>query len=143
MGIEPPYIGLYGICSMVGIEVRGMGWFGLRLGWSVEVQGISNPDCNTLLRQNPARLNPEEPCPMTVPTPHPGLRGLSFGTISYASLSVITRLTRWRRKQPVNHPKNLSTKTRMFGCIYSGNFGAGITGSGQGIVITPNMVTPQ
>ena len=25
MGIEPPYIGLYGICSMVGIEVRGMG----------------------------------------------------------------------------------------------------------------------
>lgn len=67
MGIEPPYIGLYGICSMVGIEVR--------LGWSMEVQGISNPDCNTLLRQNPARLNPEEPCPMTVPTPHPGLRG--------------------------------------------------------------------
>ena len=136
MGIEPPYIGLYGICSMVGIEVRGMGWFGLRLGWSLEVQGISNPDCNTLLRQNPARLNPEEPCPMTVPTPHPGLRGLSFGTISYASLSVITRLTRWRRKQPVNHPKNLSTKTRMFGFIYFGNFGAGITGFGQGIVIT-------
>lgn len=143
MGIEPPYIGLYGICSMVGIEVRGMGWFGLRLGWSFEVQGISNPDCNTLLRQNLARLNPEEPCPMTVPTPHPGLRGLSFGTISYASLSVITRLTRWRRKQPVNHPKNLSTKTRIFGCIYSGNFGAGITGCGQGIVIAPNMVTPQ
>lgn len=25
MGIEPPYIGLYGVCSMVGIEVRGMG----------------------------------------------------------------------------------------------------------------------
>lgn len=24
MGIEPPYIGLYGIWSMVGIEVRGM-----------------------------------------------------------------------------------------------------------------------
>lgn len=24
MGIEPPYIGLYGVCSMVGIEVRGM-----------------------------------------------------------------------------------------------------------------------
>lgn len=93
MGIEPPYIGLYGVWSMVGIEVRGMGWFGLRLGWSMEVQGISNPDCNTLLRQNPARLNPEEPCPMTVPTPHQGLRGLSFGTISYASLSVITRMT--------------------------------------------------
>lgn len=44
MGIEPPYIGLYGIWSMGGIEVRGMGWFGLRLGWSLEVQGISNPD---------------------------------------------------------------------------------------------------
>ena len=75
MGIESPYIGLYGICSMVGIEVRGMGILECGLGWSVEVQGISNPDCNTLLRQNPARLNPEEPCPMTVPTPHPGLRG--------------------------------------------------------------------
>lgn len=35
MGIESPYIGLYGVWSMVGIEVRGMGWFGLRLGWSV------------------------------------------------------------------------------------------------------------
>lgn len=126
----------------MGIGVRGMGWFGLRLGWSLEVQGISNPDCNTLLRQNPARLNPEEPCPVAVPTSHPGLRGLSFGTISYASLSVITRLTRWRRKQPVNHPENLSTKTRIIGCIYSGNFGAGITDSGQGIVIAPNMVTP-
>lgn len=56
MGIEPPYIGLYGICSMVGIEVRGMGILECGMGWSVEVQGISNPDCNTLLRQNPARL---------------------------------------------------------------------------------------
>lgn len=75
MGIEPPYIGLYGIWSMGGFEVRGVGWFGLRLGWSLEVQGISNPDCNTLLRQNPVRLPPEEPCSMTVPTPYPGLRG--------------------------------------------------------------------
>lgn len=67
MGIESPYIGLYGICSMVGIEVRGMGILECGLGWSMEVQGISNPDCNTLLRQNPARLNPEEPCLMSVP----------------------------------------------------------------------------
>jgi hypothetical protein len=52
MGIEPPYIGLYGVWSVGGIEVRGM-------GWSMEVQGISNPDCNTLLRQNPARLPPK------------------------------------------------------------------------------------
>ena len=35
MGIEPPYIGLYGICSMVGIEVRGMGILECGLGWSV------------------------------------------------------------------------------------------------------------
>lgn len=35
MGIESPYIGLYGVWSVGGIEVRGMGWFGLRLGWSV------------------------------------------------------------------------------------------------------------
>lgn len=127
----------------MGIGVRGVGIWSRGMGWSLEVQGISNPDCNTLLRQNPARLNPEEPCPMTVPTTYPGLRGLSFGTISYASLSVITRMTRWRLKQPVNHPKNFSTKTRIIGCIYSGNFGAGITDSGQGIVIAPNMVTPQ
>lgn len=115
MGIEPPYIGLYGVCSMVGIEVRGMaeagcywgvvwvGQWGYWSGW-LEVQGISNPDCNTLLRQNPARLNPEEPCPLTVPTPHQGLRGLSFGTISYASLSVITRLTCWCRKTACKSP---------------------------------------
>lgn len=69
------YRSIYGVWSMVGIEVRGMGILECGLGWSFEVQGISNPDCNTLLRQNPARLNPEEPCPMTVPTPHPGLRG--------------------------------------------------------------------
>lgn len=143
MGIEPPYIGLYGVWSVGGIEVRGMaeagcywgvvwvGQWGYWSGW-LEVQGISNPDCNTLLRQNPARLNPEEPCPMTVPTPHQGLRGLSFGTISYASLSVITRMTRWRRKQPVNHPKNLSTKTQTFGCIYSGKFGTEVTASVMG-----------
>lgn len=78
MGIDRHIIGLYGIWSMVGIEVRGMAeagcYWGYWSGW-LEVQGISNPDCNTLLRQNPARLNPEEPCPMTVPTPHPGLRG--------------------------------------------------------------------
>lgn len=90
MGIESPYIGLYGVWSMVGIEVRGMaeagcywgvvwvGQWGYWSGW-LEVQGISNPDCNTLLRQNPARLNPEEPCPMTVPTPHQGLRGCHLG----------------------------------------------------------------
>lgn len=34
MGIEPPYIGLYGICSMVGIEVRGMAEAGLVNGGS-------------------------------------------------------------------------------------------------------------
>ena len=55
-----------------------VGQWGYWSGW-LEVQGISNPDCNTLLRQNPARLNPEEPCPMTVPTPHQGLRGCHLG----------------------------------------------------------------
>ena len=78
MDIEPPYIGLYGVCSMVGIEVRGMaeagcywgvvwvGQWGYWSGW-LEVQGISNPDCNTSVHANLPRLNPEEPCPMTVP----------------------------------------------------------------------------
>lgn len=96
MGIDRHIIGLYGIGGMVGVGGEGYGDIGVWYGLVSGVQGISNPDCNTLLRQNPARLNPEEPCPMTVPTPHQGLRGLSFGTISYASLSVITRLTRWR-----------------------------------------------
>lgn len=132
MGIESPYIGLYGVWSVGGVGGEGYGDIGVWYGLVSGVQGISNPDCNTLLRQNPARLNPEEPCPMTVPTPHPGLSGLSFGTISYASLSVITRMTRWRRKQPVNHPKNLSTKTRTFGCIYSGKFGTEVTASVMG-----------
>ena len=123
---------------MVGVGGEGYGDIGVWYGFVSGVQGISNPDCNTLLRQNPARLNPEEPCPMTVPTPHQGLRGLSFGTISYASLSVITRMTRWRRKQPVNHPKNLSTKTRTFGCIYSGKFGTEVTASVMGSCHHPN-----
>lgn len=45
MGIEPPYIGLYGIGSMVGVGVRGMAeagcywvgmewWYGLVIGGS-------------------------------------------------------------------------------------------------------------
>lgn len=37
MGIEPPYIGLYGICSIVGIEVRGMGDIGV---WAGLVSGV-------------------------------------------------------------------------------------------------------
>lgn len=35
MGIESPYIGLYGIGGMVGIEVRGMGLLECGMGWSV------------------------------------------------------------------------------------------------------------
>lgn len=146
MGVEPPYIGLYSICSMVGIEVRGMAEAGCYWGvvwvgqWRFRVFRIRTAtlSCARILRDSP-----EEPCPMTVPTPHPGLRGLSFATISYASLSVITRLTRWRRKQPLNHPKNLSTKTRIIGCIYSGKFGTEVTASVMGSCHHPNMVTPQ
>lgn len=52
-------------------------------------------------------------------------------------------MTRWRRKQPVNHPKNLSTKTQTFGCIYSGKFGTEVTASVMGSCHPPNMVTPQ
>lgn len=102
--MEPPYIGLYGVWSMVGIEVRGMaeagcywgvvwvGQWGYWSGW-LEVQGISNPDCNTLLRQNPARLNPRRTVSDDCSYSTPRTPWLSFGTISYASLSVITRLT--------------------------------------------------
>lgn len=150
MGIEPPYIGLYGIYGMVGIEVRGMGWFGLRLGWSVGLlewvvggsgyfeSGLQHSSAPESCATQPRRTV-SDGCSYSTPrTPW-----LSFGTISYASLSVITRMTRWRRKQPVNHPKNLSTKTRIFGCIYSGKFGTEVTVSVMGSCHHPNMVTPQ
>lgn len=99
--MEPPCM-VYG--GMVGVEVRGMAeagrhwgvvWvsLGCGMGWSMEVQGISNPDCNTSCARNPARLNPEEPCPMTVPTLNPVVCTAVIARISYASLSVITRLT--------------------------------------------------
>lgn len=35
MGIESPYIGLYGVWSVGGIEVRGMGILECGMGWSV------------------------------------------------------------------------------------------------------------
>lgn len=128
-------LGVIGVWAGLVNGVIGVG------GWRFRVFRIRTAtlSCARILRDS----TPEEPCPMTVPTPHPGLRGLSFGTISYASLSVITRMTRWRRKQPVNRPKNLSTKTRIFGCIYSGKFGTEVTASVMGSCHHPNMVTPQ
>lgn len=150
MGIDRHIIGLYGICSMVGIEVRGMGWFGLRLGWSVGLlewvvggsgyfeSGLQHSSAPESCATQPRRTVSDDCSYSTPRTPW-----LSFGTISYASLSVITRMTRWRRKQPVNHPKNLSTKTRIFGCIYSGKFGTEVAASVMGSCHHPNMVTPQ
>lgn len=79
MGIDRHIIGLYGIGGMVGVGGEGYGVVWVEAGLVSGVRGISNPDCNTLLRQNPARLNPEEPCPMTVSTPHQGLRGCHLG----------------------------------------------------------------
>lgn len=82
MGIEPPYIGLYGVWSVGGIEVRGMGILECGLGvigvWVGLVNGGSGY-FESGLQHSPAPEScatpPEEPCPMTVPTPHPGLRG--------------------------------------------------------------------
>jgi hypothetical protein len=150
MGIEPPYIGLYGICSMVGIEVRGMGILECGMGWSVGLlewvvggsgyfeSGLQHSSAPESCATQPRRTVSDDCSYSTPRTPW-----LSFGTISYASLSVITRMTRWRRKQPVNHPKNLSTKTRIFGCIYSGKFSTEVTASVMGSCHHPNMVTPQ
>lgn len=150
MGIEPPYIGLYGVWSMVGIEVRGMGILECGMGWSVGLlewvvggsgyfeSGLQHSSAPESCATQPRRTVSDDCSYSTPRTPW-----LSFGTISYASLSVITRLTRWRRKQPVNHPKNLSTKTRIFGCIYSGKFGTEVTASVMGSCHHPNMVTPQ
>lgn len=149
MGIEPPYIGLYGVWSMVGIEVRGMGILECGMGWSVGLlewvvggsgyfeSGLQHSSAPESCATQPRRTVSDDCSYSTPRTPW-----LSFGTISYASLSVITRMTRWRRKQPVNHPKNLSTKTRIFGCIYSGKFGTEVTASVMGSCHHPNMVTP-
>lgn len=150
MGIEPPYIGLYGVWSMVGIEVRGMAEAGCGMGWSVGLlewvvggsgyfeSGLQHSSAPESCATQPRRTVSDDCSYSTPRTPW-----LPFGTISYASLSVITRMTRWRRKQPVNHPKNLSTKTRIFGCIYSGKFGTEVTASVMGSCHHPNMVTPQ
>lgn len=147
MGIEPPYIGLYGVCSMVGIEVRGMAEAGCYWGvvwvgqWRFRVFRIRTATLSDAA--NPPDSTREGLSTMTVPTLNPGVCTAVIARISYASLSVITRMTRWRRKQPVNHPKNLSTKTRIFGCIYSGKFGTEVTASVMGSCHHPNMVTPQ
>lgn len=139
MGIDRHIIGLYGIWSMVGIEVRGMGILECGMGWSVGLlewvvggsgyfeSGLQHSSAPESCATQPRRTVSDDCSYSTPRTPW-----LSFGTISYASLSVITRMTRWRRKQPVNHPKNLSTKTRTFGCIYSGKFGTEVTASVMG-----------
>lgn len=150
MGIEPPYIGLYGVWSVGGIEVRGMGILECGMGWSVGLlewvvggsgyfeSGLQHSSASESCATQPRRTVSDDCSYSTPRTPW-----LSFGTISYASLSVITRMTRWRRKQPVNHPKNLSTKTRIFGFIYSGKFGTEVTASVMGSCHHTNMVTPQ
>lgn len=150
MGIEPPYIGLYSICSMVGIEVRGMGILECGLGWSVGLlewvvggsgyfeSGLQHSSAPESCATQPRRTVSDDCSYSTPRTPW-----AVIGTISYASLSVITRLTRWCRKQPVNHPENLSTKTRIIGCIYSGKFGTEVAASVMGSCHHPNMVTPQ
>lgn len=139
MGIEPPYIGLYGVWSMVGIEVRGMGLLEWVVGGSGYFEsGLQHSSAPESCATQPRRTVSDDCSYSTPRTPW-----LSFGMISYASLSVITRMTRWRRKQPVNHPKNLSTKTRIIGCIYSGKFGTKVTASVMGSCHHPNMVTPQ
>lgn len=150
MGIEPPYIGLYGVWSVGGIEVRGMGILECGMGWSVGLlewvvggsgyfeSGLQHSSAPESCATQPRRTVSDD-CSYSIPrTPW-----AVIGTISYASLSVITRLTRWRRKQPVNQAKNLSTKTRIFGCIYSGKFGTEVAASVMGSCHHPNMVTPQ
>lgn len=136
--------------GMVGIEVRGMGILECGLGWSVGLlewvvggsgyfeSGLKHSSAPESCATQPRRTVPDD-CSYSIPrTPW-----AVIGTISYASLSVITRMTRWRRKQPVNRPKNLSTKTRIIGCIYSGKFGTEVTASVMGSCHHPNMVTPQ
>lgn len=112
MGIESPYIGLYGVWSVGGIEVRGMGILECGMGWSVGLlewvvggsgyfeSGLQHSSAPESCATQPRRTVSDDCFYSTPRTPW-----LSFGTISYASLSVITRMTRWRRKQPVNHPK--------------------------------------
>lgn len=137
MGIEPPYIGSIWYRGMVGVGGEGYGVVWVEVGLVSGGSGYFESGLQHSPAPESCATPPEEPCSMTVPTTYPGLRGLSFGTISYASLSVITRMTRWRLKQPVNHPKNLSTKTRIIGCIYSGKFGTEVAASVMGELSSP------
>lgn len=143
MGIEPPYIGLYIVSQYMGMGREGYGVVWVEAGLVNGGSGYFESGLQHSPAPESCATQPRRTVSDVCSYPHPGLRGLSFGTISYASLSVITRLTHWRRKQPVNHPKNLSTKTRIFGCIYSGKFGTEVTASVMGSCHHPNMVTPQ
>lgn len=58
MGIDRHIIGLYGIGGMVGVGGEGYGDIGVWYGLVSGVQGISNPDCNTLRRSKSPGLNP-------------------------------------------------------------------------------------
>lgn len=147
MGIDRHIIGLYGVWSMVGIEVRGMGILECGMGWSVGLlewvvggsgyfeSGLQHSSAPESCATQPRRTVSDD-CSYSTPR-------IPWAVIwddIVCSLSVITRMTRWRRKQPVNHPKNLSTKTRIFGCIYSGKFGTEVTASVMGSCHHPNMV---
>lgn len=86
MGIDRHIIGLYGVWSMGGIEVRGMGILECGMGWSVGllewvVGGLGYFESGLQHSSAPesCATHPEEPCSMTVPTPHQGLRGCHLG----------------------------------------------------------------
>ena len=74
MGIEPPYIGLYGVWSMVGIEVRGMAEAGCYWGvvwvgqWRFRVFRIRTAtlSCARILRDSPRRTVLDD-CSYSIP----------------------------------------------------------------------------
>ena len=100
MGIDRHIIGLYGVWSMVGIEVRGMGLLEWVVGGSGYFEsGLQHSSAPESCATQPRRTVSDDCSYSTPRTPW-----LSFGTISYASLSVITRLTCWCRKTACKSP---------------------------------------
>lgn len=127
----------------MGIGVRGMGileWrYGLVIGGSGYFEsGLQHSPAPESCATQPRRTVSDDCSYSTPRTPWAVIcDDIVCLTIRYHENDTLASKTAF------NLPKNLSTKTRIFGCIYSGKFGTEVTASVMGSCPHPNMVTPQ
>lgn len=93
MGIEPPYIGSIWYRGMVGVGGEGYGVVWVEVGLVNGGSGYFESGLQHSPAPESCATQPRRTVSDVCSYPHPGVCGLSFATISYASLSVITRLT--------------------------------------------------